>query len=134
MSFIESVKRSYEGAKELRQYALEKYEGLPFIVELHDTPLYRTFFENYPPVKYGLFYPKLNRKLGKILEEFSKYSKNSQIVIVSDEMRRSPAYHSTTIEFWPIHFNTKLAKFYTMNVKEAENFSRSVITYLQKKN
>lgn len=84
-------------------------------------------------MKYGLFNPRLNSKLGKIFEEFKKYSNNDRIVTVSHEMKRSPGYYSATIEFWPTHFNTKTGKFYTLDVGDAEKFSRDVIEYLQKK-
>lgn len=133
LSFAEGIERSYKGAKELRQYALKKYEKLPFIIELHDTPLYQTFFEKNPNVLYGLFYPKLNTKLGKVVGEFEKYNKNNRIVSIGDEMERSPGYHSATIEFWPTHFDKEKGSFYTLNIKEAENFSRRFMEYLKKK-
>lgn len=133
MSFREVIERSYKGAKELRQYALEKYGKLPFIIELHDTPDYQTFYENGPHVLYGLFYPRLNVKLGKVTEEFKKYTKNNQLVSIAEDMERPPGYHSAGIEFWPTHFNAKTGDFYTLSVREAENFSRSVIEYFKKK-
>lgn len=127
---IEGDKRNYMGRKELRQYALEKYGKLPFIIELHDTPLYDTFFESKPNVLYGLVYPNLNTKLGKIIEE---YSKNRHVFWTASPSKNNLGYYSATIDFIPTHFNEKTGSFYTLNVKDAEKFSRNFIEYLKKK-
>lgn len=133
MGAIEADKRNYAGRNELRHYALEKYGKLPFIIELHDTPLYSTFYQNNPNVLYGLIYPNLNNKLGKIIAEFEKYSKNKQVFLAAHEIKGAPGYHSATIEFFPTHFNAKTGSFYTLDVKDAESFSRNVIEYFKKK-
>lgn len=126
-------KRNHLGKAELRQYAIDKYGKLPFIIELHDTPLYGTFFEDNPNVLYGFVYPNLNTKLGKIIQEYEKHSNNGKIFWTANPLKNRPSYHSTTIDFFPTHFNTRTGSFYTLTVKKAENFSRSFIEYLKKK-
>lgn len=133
LSYKEMIKESYKGAKELRQYANEKYNESPFIIELHDTPYYQSFSDDIS-LKYGLMYPRLNTKLRNTFEEFERQKNYEKIITVSGEMQRLSGYYSTIIEFWPNHFNTKTDKFHNMNVEEAELFTRDVIEYIQKKN
>lgn len=131
LSWKERAVLNYKGAKELRNYALNRYEELPFIIELHDTPLYAGFWGHEFDQRYWLMYPRFNKKLGIKLKEFKQQLSDKKVDIVRHEMQISPGYHSLTIESWPVHYREG-GTFEVLTVAESEKFVRDVVDFLQK--
>lgn len=125
------VKASCQGARELRKYAQEKYGELPFIIELHDTPLYAGPSGGEHSEWYWLMYPNFNKKLGAKLDSFKQSLPNEKMLVLGDDMRRTPAFYSLTVESWPVQYRQG-GKFEMLKVEEEEDLVRKVVEYLQK--
>ena len=130
MSWYERAKKNYAGYKELRKYVLKSYKDLPFIIDLHDYPLYASHSGEKLEKKYEIMYPLFNTKLGKLLNEYKKTKRD--VSVRHAEMQIFPGYHSAGIEFYPVRLNGN--KFDVLSPENGKKFVTSLTKYLQKNN
>lgn len=128
LSWKERVELTYLGNKELRKYALERYGQLPFIINLHDYPLYAWHNGEELELKYELTYPAFNLKLGKKLQQCFD---EREIRVRNSEMQVYPGYHALNMEFYPIRFRPEKKTFEILTSEEAVDFVRKVVDFLR---
>lgn len=112
------------GRKEIYQFALKRYGEAPFIIELHDTPVY-VALDSW----FALLYPETNKKLGSILNKFKGTVTDEKVDINLDDPKYHPSRNSLTVECWPVRYND--GKFKTLEISDEEKFVRRLVDFLQ---